>query len=69
MDITRNEVAEYQYRQQILITTGFYKGYKGIIDSFNPKDKIYTVILEIKDRKISVQCKESDIHAVKGIFH
>lgn len=68
MDTSKNEQAEYQYKQKVLITTGFYKNYKGIIDGFNPKDKSYNIILEIGDRKIITVVKESEIKAVKGLF-
>jgi len=60
--------SEFKYLEKVNIINGFYKGYYGVITSYNIKTQTYTVETTIKDKKMILICKSVDLRKVKTLF-
>ena len=69
-NINQTIIPLYQYKQKIVISEGFYKGFFGLILSYEQKGNMiyYKVLIKDSDKDIMQQISEEHIKAKTKLF-
>ena len=68
-EIKENVRSEYAFNEKIYIHSGFYKGYNGIIQDFNPKSNLYIIKVKLNENSFILISSNSDsLNKVKKWF-
>ena len=63
-----NMQSTFAFKQEVIITTGFYRGRKAFVTKYDTKTKKYTVETYIDDKKHIIICEEDELKAKRGWF-